>query len=178
MQEILPLKMYPFNLSMFCMSKVFFLYCIAMIPFGPYFNPIALSMAKTLWSFGHSECNRVKETKLFVITSLIIWKFADLLISPTHMQQVSSFLIYIPVLRICVCLVFEQYRLIKQAAVYLSYIYHIYLPSLFDHHFLNPIALRKAKIVYNFGLSECNRVKEGLFIKYQASRIFAYIYLP
>ena len=24
---------------------------------------------------------------------------------------------------------------------------------------LNPIALRKAKIVYNFGLSECNRVK-------------------
>ena len=26
----------------------------------------------------------------------------------------------------------------------------------------NPIALRKAKIVYNFGLSECNRVKETL----------------
>ena len=25
----------------------------------------------------------------------------------------------------------------------------------------NPIALRKAKIVYNFGLSECNRVKMG-----------------
>ena len=24
--------------------------------------------------------------------------------------------------------------------------------------YLNPIALRKAKIVYNFGLSECNRV--------------------
>ena len=24
----------------------------------------------------------------------------------------------------------------------------------------NPIALRKAKIVYNFGLSECSRVKE------------------
>ena len=24
------------------------------------FNPIALRMAKTLWSFGHSECNRVK----------------------------------------------------------------------------------------------------------------------
>ena len=23
----------------------------------------------------------------------------------------------------------------------------------------NPIALRKAKIVYNFGLSECNRIK-------------------
>ena len=27
---------------------------------------------------------------------------------------------------------------------------------------LNPIALRKAKIVYNFGLSECNRVKVTL----------------
>ena len=27
----------------------------------------------------------------------------------------------------------------------------------------NPIALRKAKIVYNFGLSECNRVKEGIW---------------
>ena len=26
--------------------------------------------------------------------------------------------------------------------------------------FINPIALRKAKIVYNFCLSECNRVKE------------------
>ena len=25
---------------------------------------------------------------------------------------------------------------------------------------VSPIALRKAKIVYNFGLSECNRVKE------------------
>ena len=22
-------------------------------------NPVALQMAKTLWSFGHSECNRV-----------------------------------------------------------------------------------------------------------------------
>ena len=27
---------------------------------------------------------------------------------------------------------------------------------------INPIALRKARIVYNFGLSECNRVKEQL----------------
>ena len=26
----------------------------------PLFNPIALRMAKTLWSFGHSECYRVK----------------------------------------------------------------------------------------------------------------------
>ena len=28
-----------------------------------------------------------------------------------------------------------------------------------DHSNFNPIALRKAKIEYNFGLSECNRVK-------------------
>ena len=26
-----------------------------------HFYPNALRMAKTLWSFGHSECNRVKE---------------------------------------------------------------------------------------------------------------------
>ena len=27
-----------------------------------------------------------------------------------------------------------------------------------QHQNVNPIALRKAKIVYNFGISECNRV--------------------
>ena len=27
--------------------------------------------------------------------------------------------------------------------------------------FFNPVALRKAKIVYNFGFSECNRVKKA-----------------
>ena len=30
--------------------------------------------------------------------------------------------------------------------------------------FFTPIALRKAKIVYNFGLSECSRVK-GIYFK-------------
>ena len=29
---------------------------------------------------------------------------------------------------------------------------------------LNPVALRKAKIVYNFGLSECNRVKLSVLV--------------
>ena len=40
---------------------------------------------------------------------------------------------------------------------------------MFDHSkmakfffFFNPIALRKAKIVYNFGLSECNRVNSHM----------------
>ena len=31
-------------------------------------NPTALSMAKTQWSFGHSECNRVKVFKLLTDT--------------------------------------------------------------------------------------------------------------
>ena len=38
-----------------------------------------------------------------------------------------------------------------------------YGPNPFLHEqvlFFNPIALRKAKIAYNFGLSECNRVKD------------------
>ena len=29
-------------------------------------------------------------------------------------------------------------------------------------HHINPVALRKAKIAYNFGISECNRVKQNL----------------
>ena len=30
----------------------------------------------------------------------------------------------------------------------------------------NPVALRKANIVYNFGLSECNRVKQNIELLY------------
>ena len=30
--------------------------------------------------------------------------------------------------------------------------------------FINPFAHRKTRIVYNFGLPECNKVKLGLFI--------------
>ena len=33
----------------------------------------------------------------------------------------------------------------------------------------NPIALRKAKIVYNFGFSECNRVKYAEYKDFQNS---------
>ena len=39
---------------------------------------------------------------------------------------------------------------------------HLFL--LFQMFKFNPIALRKAKIVYNFGLSECNRVKRFILI--------------
>ena len=35
---------------------------------------------------------------------------------------------------------------------------------------LDPTALRKAKIVYNFGLSECNRVKVRTILEVQKSR--------
>ena len=38
---------------------------------------------------------------------------------------------------------------------------HYYLESLESN--VNPVALRKAKIAYNFGLSECNRVKNHCF---------------
>ena len=34
---------------------------------------------------------------------------------------------------------------------------------------INPIALRKAKIAYNFGLSECNRVKHQLPVNVDAT---------
>ena len=36
---------------------------------------------------------------------------------------------------------------------------------------LNPFALRKAKIVYSFGLSDCNRVKRSL----QLLRLLIYL---
>ena len=38
------------------------------------FNPIALGTAKTLWSFGHSECNRVKVHLLSKLSIGVIWK--------------------------------------------------------------------------------------------------------
>ena len=33
---------------------------------GPAVDPIALRTANTLWSFGHSECNRVKGKKFLL----------------------------------------------------------------------------------------------------------------
>ena len=36
-----------------------------------------------------------------------------------------------------------------------------YTSMIFCHSFINPIALRKAKIPYNFGFSECSRVIKG-----------------
>ena len=41
---------------------------------------------------------------------------------------------------------------------FLYYRYIYYLNDRFDIFQFNPIALRKAKIVYNFGLSKCNKI--------------------
>ena len=38
------------------------------------------------------------------------------------------------------------------------------LLTLSSGYFFNPVALRKAKIVYNFGLSECKRVNKPAFV--------------
>ena len=50
---------------------------------------------------------------------------------------------------------------------YISVIFHHFckgeqLSGLWRIKPFNPIALKKAKIVYNFGLTECNRVKRGV----------------
>ena len=45
-----------------------------------------------------------------------------------------------------------------------------YLPSKWEST-LNPTTLRKSKIVYNFGLSECNKV-EGEFFLQDATSFF------
>ena len=40
--------------------------------------------------------------------------------------------------------------------------------------YINTIALRKAKIVYNFGLSECNRVNKSTACRCQRSAVAAF----
>ena len=40
--------------------------------FGWDFNPFALRMAKTLWSFGHSECKRVKLRSCLCVTYVLV----------------------------------------------------------------------------------------------------------
>ena len=47
----------------------------------------------------------------------------------------------------------------SDAVMYLKILSIVYYENkIYLTPFFNPIALRKAKIVYNFGLSECNRV--------------------
>ena len=54
------------------------------LPMGSTLNPIALRMAKTLWSFGHSECNRVKgnmcsPNSKFFQDLIHIWKLGNII---------------------------------------------------------------------------------------------------
>ena len=44
----------------------------------------------------------------------------------------------------------------------------------FDSHLFNPTALRKAKIAYNFGLSECNRVKVSEYTSREATQTVSF----
>ena len=41
---------------------------------------------------------------------------------------------------------------------------------------INPVALRKAKTAYNFGLSECNRVKSSV-LKFLAKLYYNFFYI-
>ena len=53
----------------------------------------------------------------------------------------------------------ELFSFHKQVPVDKALNTEITLKSSLKPALTNPVALRKAKIVYNFGLSECNRVK-------------------
>ena len=52
------------NLYTFRGSNSFILISVFLLSRSQFFNPVALRMAKTLWSFDHSECKRVKERTL------------------------------------------------------------------------------------------------------------------
>ena len=60
------------------------------------------------------------------------------------------------------CIVKRLFYAGKQSGCHKSYSPFIKLAEKYESVIihLNPIALRKAKIVYNFGLSECNRVNQ------------------
>ena len=94
---------------------------------GTTLNSTALWMAKTLWSFGRSECNRVKGKYLLLRKQILSFKVDSI----------------------------EKECITTMAQLVLQM-------NLFTWNFrVNSIALRKAKIVCNFGLSECNRVKKN-----------------
>ena len=61
-------------------SKQIYVDCIVCLSDGLCFNPIALRMAKTLWSFGHSERSRVKLKPLAKADILIFLIYTKALI--------------------------------------------------------------------------------------------------
>ena len=60
-------------------------------------NPIALRKAKTLWSFGHSECSRVKLSQNY-------GKYLDRLFAPNDMNMhVLLYRVFAIIIKILVC---------------------------------------------------------------------------
>ena len=94
-------------------------------------NPSALRMAKTLWSIGPSECSRVNQ--IFFLFSLAEYN---------SINVVKQF-----------CGVSVTYCVTGRSLTRL----HTRYSTNKLYHF-NPVALRKAKIICNFGLSEYHRL--------------------
>ena len=76
-------------------------------------------------------------------------------ISLGYTQTAVFYTIFLKFLRICIQTKVNKACGKKKCSVLLKQV--VKITNLFE--LLKPIALRKAKIVYNFGLSECNRVK-------------------
>ena len=91
-------------------------------------------MAKVVYNFGLSVCNRVK-----------------IVICPNY-SKLKTLLVY-------KVLNFQTYCTQNTAILQCKKTPYTSFCISLNNDFVNPIALRKAKIVYNFGLSECNRVK-------------------
>ena len=111
-------------------------------------NPTALRMAKTLCSFGSSECYRVKsnspmDTQCQYNVCSVLMQLND--VASTYVDIVQ--MVPCPLGQVMPCpgvkMPDNQFR----ATVSMQSV--------------NPIALRKAKILCNFGLSECNRVTKA-----------------
>ena len=75
----------------------------------------------------------------------------------------------------------KTYTLRPQGSRQRKWFLHGLLSNLPHTFKINPIALRKAKIVYNFGLSECNRVNENNRLQsrsFQKPKIFLIVGTP
>ena len=98
------------------------------------FNPIALRKAKIVYNYGLSECSRIKFYAMLLVNTLdaMFWFCC----SSHHLGG----------------------NIVTFKKISNCYHYVVFYNTSF-WLLVNPVALRKAKIAYNFGLSECNRVK-------------------
>ena len=106
-------------------------------------NRFGLRAAKSLLNFGHSECCRIK---LQILTHFI--QGENRINALFNVTQDSNFWSNI--------LLQSLTRDLKVSS----------------HFLFNPTALRKAKIAYNFGLSECYRVNSPQFLFNKSSASF------